>query len=257
LTKYLLVFGYILISSFAYSQTLELDTHKKKLAAFLRLEDSLGSVRLENKSIYISGPGIAQPVEFRRKEEGIPDLVVYYFYYTNDSTINYILYEWDAGNVGGYQDTVKKSPKEINAFIAKYKGIDQQITQTFGKSESDGSLTDLSKIETGDFSKEDVWKPDDSTKIDLSLALSSKYEKRGAATTIPTYRIRLYVYNFNKKPDETGLQKLDENKIKELDSVVKAFLFNLKNNDIGKARSALSPLIAGKVSAQRINQGVV
>ncbi|HEV3327301.1 MAG TPA: hypothetical protein VG052_16915 [Puia sp.] len=46
MAKHLLVFGYILISSFAYSQTLELDTHNKKLAAFLRLEDSLGSVRL-------------------------------------------------------------------------------------------------------------------------------------------------------------------------------------------------------------------
>ena len=46
LAKHLLVFGYILISSFASSQTLELDTHNKKLAAFLRLEDSLGSVRL-------------------------------------------------------------------------------------------------------------------------------------------------------------------------------------------------------------------
>jgi hypothetical protein len=252
LAKHLLVFGYILLSSLAYSQTLELDTHKKKLAAFLRLEDSLGSMRLENNSSYISGPGVAQPVKFRRKEDGIPDLVVYYFYFTNDSSIDYILYEWDDEIDKGILDTVKKSSKEINAFIAKYKGLDQQITQTFGKSESDGSLTDLSKIETGDFKKEDVWKPDDSTKIDLYTVLSGKYEQHGAVTINPTYQIRLYIYNLNKKAAETGLQRLDENKIKELDSVVKAFMFNLKNNDPDKARSALSPLIAGQLSAEKL-----
>jgi hypothetical protein len=254
LAKHLLAFGYILINSFAYSQTVELDTHHKKLAAFLSLEHSLGSVRLENKSNYISLPGVAQPVKFGRKEEDIPDLVVYYFYYTNDSSIDYILYEWDAENVKGYQDTAKKSPKEINAFIAKYNGLFHQISQTFGKSESSGSLTDLSKIETGDFSKEDVWKPDDSTKIDLSLVLSSKYEVRGPTTSIATYRIRLYDFNLSKKPGETGLQKPDENKIKELDSVAQAFLFNLKNNDLGKARSALSPLVAGHVSDEQLEK---
>lgn len=130
--------------------------------------------------------------------------------------------------------------------------MDQQITQTFGKSESDGSLTDLSKIETGDFKKEDVWKPDDSTKIDLYTVLSGKYEKSGPVTINPTYRIRLYIYNLNKKTGITGLQKPDENKIRELDSVVKAFMFNLKNNDLGKARSALSPLIAGQVSDEQL-----
>jgi hypothetical protein len=134
---------------------------------------------LVNKSSFISLPGVAQPLEFRRKEEAIPDLVAYYFYFTNDSTIDYILYEWDDENVKGHQEAVKKSSKETNAFIDKYKGLYRQISQTFGKSESDGSLTDLSKIETGGFNKGDVWKPDDSTKIDLSLVLSSKYETNG------------------------------------------------------------------------------
>jgi hypothetical protein len=73
LIKLLFAPGLILIGSYTYSQPLELDTHHKRLADFLQLENSLGSQRLENKSTHISGEGVAQPVEFRRKEKGIPE----------------------------------------------------------------------------------------------------------------------------------------------------------------------------------------
>ncbi len=237
--KYAITSAFILISIFVHSQVLELDTHKRKLVDFLQLEEKMGSVRVENKSNFISGNGVAQPVQFMRKEKGIPDLLVYYFYFQHDSSIYYILYEWDESNFKDYQENTKISSPEINAFIDRYKALYGQVSKTFGEGKSEGSITDMSKIETGDFDKQDIWNPNDSTKIDLSITLSSKYEKKGAMSINPTYRIRLYTTNLTKSKNEIGLEKLDENKVKQLDTVLQAFMSALKNNEIDKARSGL------------------
>jgi hypothetical protein len=252
LTKLLFTPGLILIGSYIYSQPLELDTHHKKLADFLPLENSLGSLRLENKSTHVSGEGVAQPVEFRRKEKGIPDLLVYYFYFKKDSAIDNILYEWDDENFNGMQENAQVSSAEINAFINKYKDLYAQVAQRFGKSDSTGSLTDLSKIKTGEFNREDIWKPDDSTKVDLYIVLSSKYEKNGPVTINPTYRIRLYIQNLSKEVEGSGFEKPDENKVKQLDSVLQAFMSSLKNNERGQARSFLSDRVAGQVTDEQL-----
>jgi hypothetical protein len=252
--KHILPFAGILISIFARSQTLELDTHKKKLSDFLKLETTLGSERLENKSQFISESGVAQPIQFRRKEKDIPDLIVYYFYFRNDSAIDYIRYEWDDSDSKEPEKRSKKTPKEINAFIDKYNDLFSQISKAFGKSESEGNLTDLSKIETGDFQKQDVWKPDDSTKIDLSIYLSSKYESNGPVSDVPAYRIRLYCYNLTKPKNESSLQKPDEKKVKELDSVLTVFMSHLKNDDLEKARLSLPSSAAGKVTNEQLEK---
>jgi len=252
LTKLLFTPGLILIGSYTYSQPLELDTHHKKLADFLQLENSLGSLRLEDKSDHISEAGVAQPVEFRRKEKGIPDLLVYYFYFKKDSALDYILYEWDDENFNGRQENAQLSSTAINAFINKYKDLYSQVAQRFGKSDSTGSLTDLSKIKTGEFNREDIWKPDDSTKLDLYIVLSSKYEKNGPVTINPTYHIRLYINNLSKGGEGSGLEKPDENKVKQLDSVLQAFMSFLKSNELGQARSFLSDRIAGQVTDEQL-----
>jgi hypothetical protein len=221
MNRYILTLGLVLLTTSAFSQMLELDIHKYKLPEFLKIEEGLGSERLENKSNYISQKGVAQPIQFRRKQNGIPDLICYYFYFQYDSTIEHVLYEWDDGNFPGNKEDIKKSPDEINAFIDKYNELYDQIYKTYGESKSVGSLNDLSKIEAGDFNKKDIWKPNDSTEIIMFIVLSSKYEKKGIITIKPTYRIRLYVSNLKKKPIENGLAKLDENKAKELDIVFK------------------------------------
>jgi hypothetical protein len=252
MNRHILTIGLFLITSSAFSQMLELDIHKNRLADFLKIEQSLGSERLESKSNYISQKGVAQPIQFKRKQNGIPDLICYYFYFQNDSTIDYILYEWDEGNFEGNNENLKKSPKEINAFIDKYNGLYNQISQAYGESKSEGSLNDLSKIEEGDFKKEDIWKPNDSTEIKSYIVLSSKYEKKGAMTINPAYRIRLYVSSLNKKTSENGLTKPDENKIKMLDSVLKTFLSDLQNKNIAKAKSNLSSVLINKVTNEQL-----
>jgi hypothetical protein len=93
-----------------------LDIHHKKLADFLQLENSLGSLRL-------------------------------------DSATDNILYEWDDENSNGRQENAQLSSAEINAFINKYKDLYAQVAQRFGKSDSSGNLTDLSKIKTGEFNR--------------------------------------------------------------------------------------------------------
>jgi hypothetical protein len=250
--KLLFTLGLILIGRYTYSQPLELDTHHKKLADFLQLENSLGSLRLEDKSNYISGEGVAQPVEFKRKEKGIPDLLVNYFYYKKDSAIDYILYEWDEKNFNRGQENTQLSSTEINALINKYKYLYNRVVQRFGKSDSTGSLTDLSKIKTGDFKREDTWKPDDSTSLNLYIVLSSKYEKNGPVTIDPTYLIRLYIKTLPKEAEESGFEKPDENKVKQLDSVLQAFMSFLKSNELGQARSFLSDRIAGQVTDEQL-----
>lgn len=248
MNKHIHVIGLLLITISASSQTLELDIHKNKLSNFLKIEQGLGSERLETKVIYFTPKGVAQPILFKRKQINLPDLIISYFYFQKDSNISHLLYEWDDKGVNGQNPS--KSEKEINSFIDKYRELYNQILKTFGASKSEGDLSDLSKIKTGDFEKTDTWKPNDSTEIELYTVLSSKYEKKGATTINPTYRIRLDIRNRNKKVDE--FVKPDENKIKELDLVLKAFLSDLQSRNFDKAKLNLSNLIINNVTNEQL-----
>jgi hypothetical protein len=169
-----------------------------------------------------------------------------------DSATDNILYEWDDENFNGRQENAQLSSAEINAFINEYKDLYAQVAQRFGKSDSKGNLTDLSKIKTGEFNREDIWKPDDSTKLDLYIVLSSKYEKNGPVTINPTYHIRLYIQNLSKEVEGSGLEKPDENKVKQLDSVLQAFMSSLKSNERGQARSFLSDRVASHITDDQL-----
>jgi hypothetical protein len=200
MNKHILTFTLLLLTNTTFSQAVELDIHGQRLSHFLKKELGLGGRLLENKSTYILQKGIAQPVMFEHKETNLPDLITYYFFYQKDSMIQYIRYEWDAGYTG---EPVHKSPEEIDAFIVKYKDLYNQIFKAYGKSISEGNLTGLTKIETGNFRKKDIWHTGDNTEIELSIVLSGRYEKRGSITINPAYRIRLYVRNPDKAKAST------------------------------------------------------
>lgn len=250
MNKYIPTIGLLLIAISAFSQPFELNIHKNKLAHFLSLENDVGSERFENNVNYISPKGVAQPILFKRNQDNLPDLIISYFYFQKDSGIANILYEWDDKSVSGLNP--KKSTKEINSFIDKYKELYNQIFKTFGAGKSESDVNDLSKIETGDFKKMDTWEPNDSTEIDLYMILSGKYEKKGNTTINPTYRIRLDIRNRRKNAE--AFSKPDESKIKELDLVVKTFLSNLQSKDFDKARLSLSDQIINNVPNEQLEK---
>lgn len=190
----LLILCIVSIAAFTgQAQPLELDIHKNKLPDFIRIEQAYGSVPVEREETYLERKGVAQPLLFRRKEWVVPDLVSYYFFYEQDSSIHYVLYEWDDTNFKERSELEVKSDTEIEAFVEKYKEICAQLTQVYGESKSEGSLADLSKVKNGGLTKKDYWYPDERTEIELYTTLSSRYEKRGFITIMPTYRIRLYI----------------------------------------------------------------
>lgn len=176
------------------AQNLQLDINSKKLAYFVKLEDSLGSKEWKIDGEYMAEPGIAQPKIYRRKESTVPDMLSYCFFFEKDSSIDYVLYEWDESNFKGFKEGSKKSEAEVANFIKKYNEIYSEIANRYGESQRTGDSLDVSKVEEGS-TREDNWKPDEQTKIWLYTTLSSKYEKNGLVTIYPTYRIRLYVQN--------------------------------------------------------------
>ena len=233
------------------AQDVELDVHKNKLGNFIALEQNYGSTKVANKSNYISGKGIAQPLIFRRKQSGLPDLLTYYFYLKMDSTISYVQYEWDDKNAIDYKENRILNDAGTLAFIEKYKSLYNQVHQKYGSSISKGNLDDFARIATGDFKKEDTWNPNDSTKIQLYTVLSGKYEKRGFVTINPWYVIRLYVYRIKPaQPDNPS--QLSKEKIKRLDSIAGEFLSDLKNGDFEKSRAYLSASVLAGTSNEQL-----
>jgi hypothetical protein len=237
-----------------FSQSIALDIHRKSLSDFIKMEKDLGSHPIANTSIYMSENDIAQPIRFRRKENDMPDLIVYYFFYKSDSAVNHILYEWDESNfTGDIEIKTKKSPNEITPFINKYKQILSQITLAFGESKSEGNMnTSMIEFDQFEINKQDKWKTNDSTDIDLYMSLSNKYEKKGAMEIIPTYRIRLDVANIRTTSENNESSKLTEQTIAILDSVFKSFLADLKNNDFANTKLKLSSTLEGKVTAAQL-----
>jgi hypothetical protein len=182
----------LVLTFFAIGQNLQMDIYRMKLADFIKLEDSLGSEKVKPRSEYMSGPGIAQPEIYRRKESKVPDMLSYYFYHQKDSSIDYVLYEWDESNFTGYKENSKKTEAEVVNFIEKYNQIYSEIAKKFGDSDSTGDILNISLVGKG-MTRQDNWRPNDSIRIQLYTTLSSRYEKKGMITINPTYRIRLYV----------------------------------------------------------------
>lgn len=252
MSKHFLVAISFFLVRFVNAQNIQLEIHSGKLADFEKVEETLGSKKEKNQSNYISESGVAQPEIYRRRQEGLPDLIVYYYYYEKDSTIQYILYEWDISNVPGHTENTKLSNAEVVRFIQKYNDLHAQIAARYGRSETDGSLTDTSLIENG-LSRRDIWKPDDTTEIEMYTALSSKYVKNGAVTINPTYHTRLFIRNI-KASRQPALPELNDERVRILDSVAHGFFLAMKSKDFGKARGYIASSISKFVTDEQLGQ---
>jgi hypothetical protein len=242
----------LLILNVGYSQKsfIELDIHGKKIDYFRNLEQELGSTKFSSDQTYISSGNVAQPEIFLRKEKNLPDLLVYYTYFKNDSTISEINYEWDVYNFDKKDNNIKSLDFEKN-LITKYNSIIEIISARFGESEVKGSLNDLSKINTNEgLKRSDVWKPSDSLKIYAYTTISNYFKKDGFVTVNPTHRIRLYVSNLRQENPE----KLSEEKSKFLNEKFNSFILLLSNDNFEEAKKLFSDKIINTVTIDILKQ---
>jgi hypothetical protein len=240
------------IWNLGYSQKcfIELDINGKKIDYFRNLERELGSMKFNSDQTYISGGNVAQPEIFIRKEKNLPDLLVYYTYFKKDSTISEINYEWDVYNFDKKDNNIKSLDFEKN-LINKYNSIIDIVSSKFGKSEVDGTLDDLSKINTNEgLKRSDVWKPSDSLKIYAYTTISNYYIKDQFVTVNPTHRIRLYVYNLKENKPE----KLSQEKVKLLDEKFNSFILLLSNDNFEEAKKLFSDKIINTVTADILKE---
>ena len=245
-----LIIGVLFISTSVFGQELNFDIHNTSLDEYLKMEERLGSERIPTTSNHVSFGGNAQPIKYLRKEKVIPDLTAFYFFKKTDSTMSYVLYEWDVSNFEK-QNNNQKSEKFQNALIAKYKGLKKDISNDFGQPEVKKNYSNISRLDSiNTFVESSTWKPNDSTEIEMYATVSNYYEKKGAITINPVHRIRLYIRNQSK---EKEIPKLDEKRLAEL-AKIKHDLFNaLKARDLPKSKEFLSDLILEKVTDEQIN----
>jgi hypothetical protein len=247
--KFLTTFFLVMTGFSAFSQTWLLETRGKTAGHFIIIEDKLGSTPVK-KGLYIGKPGLAQPICFRRKESGFPDLMITYYFYKSDSVIDNIEYNWNEIN---FKETInyegRKSPAEMIPYVKKYQDIYSGIKDRYGEGKIEGNL-DTSAIASDQFKLETEakWQLKDSSKLKLSIYLSNKYTVSGNVSVYPQYNIKLTITNPSRPDNGTDESRLSDEKIHELDSVYKMFLIELKNDDIDSARTRLSPLLTNKVT---------
>ena len=249
--KYIII-GILFISTSVFGQEFNFDIHNTSLAEYLEMEENLGSEKIPTTSNHVSFGGNAQPIKYLRKEKVIPDLTSFYFFKKADSTMSYVLYEWDVSNFEK-QDNNQKAEKFQKALIAKYKGLKKEISNEFGQPEVKKNYSNISRLDSiNTFVESSTWKPNDSTEIEMYTTVSNYYEKKGAMTINPVHRIRLYIKNQSKEK-EKEIPKLDEKKLAELEKIKSDFFTALKARDLPKSKEFLSDLILEKVTDEQIN----
>lgn len=176
-------------------QTLQLDIKNKKLSDFLKVEDSVKSEKVPLKSFYALRSGLAQPISFRRKENEIPDLMVYYFFNVSDSAIDHILYEWDASNFNEEDEIVKKSRIEIDQLIARYDQLSNDLIRIYGNNFESENRSSAERVDEEVYKRKKVWVKRKKEEVELYTVISNIHRKNGSITIRPTFRVRLYIYN--------------------------------------------------------------
>ena len=248
--KNIIVLGFLFLSFTISAQEFGFNIHNTSLDKYLEMEQKLKSERIPTTSNHISLNGDAQPIEYKRKEKDIPDLMVYYFFKEKDSTMSYVLYEWDVYNFDQKENN-KKPKKFQKALIEKYSTLEKMITELYGKATIEGSLSDLNQIDKkGGLKKGNTWNPNDSTEIEMYTAISNFYEKQGMVTRNPTHRIRLYVKNTKK--EQKSNTELDEKTLTTLKIIANEFLQVLGKKDISKSKEYLSDKIRETVTDEQI-----
>ncbi|MFI8380529.1 hypothetical protein [Leeuwenhoekiella sp. NPDC079379] len=248
-----LTLGFILIGIAVYGQKFNFDIHNTTLSEYLEMERNLGSEQIPNIRNHVSADN-AQPIKFKREQKIISDLVAHYYFKKKDSTMSYILYEWDESLLTLKANTNdKKSKKYQKALIRKFNELEKMIVDTYGEPVSEGDLSDLRIANDdikGGLKKNVKWFPNDSTEIEMYANISNYYEKRGMVTTSPTHRIRLYVRNTKK--EERITPELTEERLDSLNKISRKFIASLNDKSFTNSKSYLSVIIIDQVTDEQL-----
>ncbi len=248
-----LTLGFVLIGIALYGQEFNFDIHNTTLNEYLEMERNLGSEQIPNIRNHISADN-AQPIKFKREQKIISDLVGHYYFKKKDSTMSYILYEWDESLLTLNANTNdKKSKKYQKALIRKFNELEKMIADIYGEPVAEGDLSDLRIANDdvkGGLKKNVKWFPNDSTEIEMYANLSNYYEKRGMVTTSPTHRIRLYVRNTKK--EERITPELTEERLDSLNTISRKFIASLKDKSFTNSKSYLSEMIIDQVTDEQL-----
>jgi len=243
----------LLIGIAVFGQEYGFDIHNTSLDEYIQMEEKLGSERIPTTLKHVSFNRDAQPIKFKRNQKVIPDLVSYYYFKEKDSTMSYVLYEWDESRQSKKANlNYTKSKKFQKALIRKFNKLEKSITKLYGEPETEGDLSDLKQANLkGGLDKINTWRPNDSTEIEMYAAISNYYEKKEMVTISPTHRIRLYIRNIKK--EEKISPKLDDEKLDTLKSISSEFIQTLGQKDLVKSKEYLSELILKTVTYEQLN----
>ncbi len=222
---------------------INLNIKEKKIDFFRTVELENKGELIKNEAKYINEEDIGQPIIYKREQNNLPDLLVYYFPLKKDSSINYILYEWHDNQA------LVRSLTELKPYFLKYDDLLKQITTKYGKSQVEGSLEDTSLIEKSDLTRKDRWE-NDTTNIEMYITLSNKHLVQGNMSINPTHTIRLYVRNPAKRKVTPTLSK---EKINQLDAQIRLFLADIRAGKFDDSRKYIAPQVVGQVKNEQLN----
>lgn len=241
----------LFFTTMVFGQEYIFDIHDTSLSKAINAEKKYGGKLIPNESTYLSGGNIAQPMRFQRKEKNIPDCIVNYTFYKQDSILKEIEYEWDVYNFEK-QDNNQKSDKFEKALKSKYEDLKKMVAIKYSKPNIENNYSNLADYNQKSFFEESsTWKPKDSTSIKISTTISNYYEKNGAITINPTHRIRFSIMNTSDK--KNSIPKLDDKKIGELNKIKNDFFEALKEKNFEKSKTFLTEILRQNATDNQIN----
>jgi len=200
-----------------------------KVAPYLVMEQKMGSTNFPGKISLRKTTGKVQSLAFKRKENGIPDLLVTYTFTEKDSVLKGIDYEWNPI----YADSARKDmPKQIQKrMVKKYQELMLMFFSKLGKRDEIGDLRDLSHLDDlWGISQRNKWVYNDTTDIYLVSRFVNWHILPEGDTVRPTNMIRLSLKRIPKLPPLT-LAEMEIPRKRFAD-----FMTSLRSNDLEAAR---------------------
>ena len=242
---------FLFLGTYAFGQEIVYDIHNTTLEDCIKFEEPIGSELIPTTSNHISFSGEAQPINFKRLEEIIPDLIVFYKFKESDSTLTSILYEWDVSNFDK-RDNNKQSAEIQEGVKEKYYELKSKLLKEFQKVEIDSNYSNIARFDPENiFEQSCNWEPNDSTSIELYSTVSNFYKKEGASTINPVHRIRLYIKNKERKKEPPIL---DDKRKSDLDSLTFRFFDSIKKSEFEISKELLSEAIRSQATKEVLKQ---